>query len=44
LFIRRGGFSAEGHALIEYADRLLGAGEMVERFNADPLKGMLCLA
>src|SRR5438046_4643612 len=48
LFIRRGpriSLTAEGHALIEYADRLLGAaGEMVERFRTrDPLKGMLRL-
>src|SRR6266404_9019698 len=37
LFIRRGprvSLTAEGHALIEYADRLLGAaGEMTERFQ-----------
>jgi DNA-binding transcriptional LysR family regulator len=48
LFIRRGprvSLTAEGHALIEYADRLLGAaGEMVERFHTrDPLKGVLRL-
>lgn len=48
LFVRRGprvSLTAEGHALIEYADRLLGtAGEMVERFSTrDPLKGMLRL-
>ncbi len=48
VFIRRGprvSLTAEGHALIEYADRLLGtAGEMVERFRTrDPLKGMLRL-
>src|SRR5436190_12484072 len=48
LFIRRGprvSLTAEGHALIEYADRLLGtAAEMVERFRTrDPLKGMLRL-
>lgn len=48
LFVRRGprvNLTAEGHALIEYADRLLGtAGEMVERFRTrDPLKGMLRL-
>ena len=48
LFIRRGpriNLTAEGHALIEYADRLLAtAGEMVERFSTrDPLKGMLRL-
>src|SRR3989442_2937072 len=46
LFIRRGpriSLTAEGHALIEYADRLLGtAGEMIEPFRTrDPLKGML---
>ena len=44
LFVRRGprvSLTAEGHALIEYADRLLGAaGEMVERFQTrDPLEG-----
>jgi DNA-binding transcriptional LysR family regulator len=48
VFIRRGprvSLTAEGHALIEYADRLLGtAGEMVERFRTrDPLKGVLRL-
>ena len=48
LFIRRGpriSLTAEGHALMEYADRLLGtAGEMIERFRTrDPLKGMLRL-
>jgi len=48
VFIRRGprvSLTAEGHALIEYADRLLAtAGEMVERFKTrDPLKGMLRL-
>jgi DNA-binding transcriptional LysR family regulator len=48
LFVRRGpriSLTAEGHALVEYADRLLGAaGEMVERFQTrDPLKGMLRL-
>jgi DNA-binding transcriptional LysR family regulator len=48
LFIRRGprvSLTAEGHALIEYADRMLGtAGELVERFaTRDPLKGMLRL-
>jgi DNA-binding transcriptional LysR family regulator len=48
LFVRRGprvSLTAEGHALLEYADRLLGAaGEMVERFRTrDPLKGMLRL-
>ena len=46
--MRRGpriSLTAEGHALIEYADRMLGAaGEMVERFRTrDPLKGMLRL-
>ncbi len=46
LFVRRGprvSLTAEGHALVEYADRVLGAaGEMVERFRTrDPLKGML---
>jgi DNA-binding transcriptional LysR family regulator len=48
LFVRRGprvSLTAEGHALIEYADRMLDtAGEMVERFHTrDPLKGMLRL-
>jgi DNA-binding transcriptional LysR family regulator len=48
LFIRRGprvSLTAEGHALVEYAERLLGvAGEMSERFRTrDPLKGMLRL-
>jgi DNA-binding transcriptional LysR family regulator len=48
LFVRRGpriSLTAEGHALIEYADRVLGAaGEMAERFQTrDPLKGMLRL-
>lgn len=48
LFVRRGprvSLTAEGHALVEYADRVLGAaGEMVERFRTrDPLKGMLRL-
>jgi DNA-binding transcriptional LysR family regulator len=48
LFVRRGprvSLTAEGHALMEYADRVLGAaGEMVERFRTrDPLKGMLRL-
>ncbi len=48
LFLRRGprvSLTAEGHALVEYADRVLGAtGEMVERFSTrDPLKGMLRL-
>ena len=46
--MRRGprvSLTAEGHALVEYADRVLGAaGEMVERFRTrDPLKGMLRL-
>ena len=48
LFVRRGprvSLTAEGHALVEYADRVLGAaGEMVERFHTrDPLKGVLRL-
>jgi DNA-binding transcriptional LysR family regulator len=48
LFVRRGprvSLTAEGHALIEYADRLLNtAGEMAERFQTrDPLKGTLRL-
>ncbi|MEO6749334.1 MAG: LysR family transcriptional regulator [Casimicrobiaceae bacterium] len=48
LFVRRGprvSLTAEGHALVEYADRMLGtAGELVERFRTrDPLKGMLRL-
>jgi DNA-binding transcriptional LysR family regulator len=48
LFVRRGprvSLTAEGHALVEYADRVLGAaGEMVERFRTrDPMKGMLRL-
>ena len=48
LFVRRGpriSLTAEGHALIEYADRMLDtAGELVERFRTrDPLKGMLRL-
>jgi len=46
LFVRRGprvSLTAEGHALVEYADRVLGAaGEMMDRFRTrDPLKGML---
>jgi DNA-binding transcriptional LysR family regulator len=46
LFIRRGpqiSLTAEGHALVDYADRVLAAtGEMVERFRSrDPLKGRL---
>jgi DNA-binding transcriptional LysR family regulator len=48
LFVRRGprvSLTAEGHALIEYADRMLAtAGEMTERFQTrDPLKGVLRL-
>ncbi|HTQ01029.1 MAG TPA: LysR family transcriptional regulator [Casimicrobiaceae bacterium] len=48
LFVRRGpriSLTAEGHALLEYADRMLDtAGEMVERFHTrDPLNGMLRL-
>jgi DNA-binding transcriptional LysR family regulator len=48
LFVRRGPrvtLTAEGHALVEYADRVLDAtGEMIERFRTrDPLKGMLRL-
>jgi DNA-binding transcriptional LysR family regulator len=48
LFVRNGpriSMTAEGHALIEYADRILGtAGELVERFRTrDPLKGLLRL-
>jgi DNA-binding transcriptional LysR family regulator len=48
LFVRRGprvSLTAEGHALVEYADRVLATtGEMVERFRTrDPLKGMLRL-
>src|SRR5215471_12328469 len=48
LFLRRGprvSLTAEGHALVEYADRMLAtAGEMVERFRTrDPLKGTLRL-
>ena len=48
LFIRRGPrvtLTAEGHALIDYADRMLAtANEMVERFHTrDPLKGVLRL-
>ena len=48
LFIRRGprvSLTAEGHALVEYADRMLDtAGELVERFQSrDPLKGVLRL-
>jgi len=48
LFVRRGpriSLTAEGHALVEYADRMLDtAGEMVERFHTrDPLNGILRL-
>ena len=48
LFVRRGptiSLTAEGTALVTYADRMLGtAGEMIERFRArDPLKGVLRL-
>lgn len=48
LFVRRGpriSLTAEGHALVDYADRLLaGTTEMVERFRThDPLKGRLRL-
>jgi len=48
LFVRRGprvSLTAEGHALVEYADRMLStAGELVERFRTrDPLKGTLRL-
>src|SRR4051812_30581830 len=48
LFVRRGpriSLTAEGHALVEYADRMLEtAGEMIERFHTrDPLKGVLRL-
>jgi DNA-binding transcriptional LysR family regulator len=48
LFVRRGprvSLTAEGHALVEYADRMLGtADELVERFSTrDPLKGTLRL-
>ena len=48
LFVRRGprvSLTAEGHALVEYADRMLAtAGELVERFTTrDPLKGTLRL-
>jgi DNA-binding transcriptional LysR family regulator len=48
LFLRRGpriSLTAEGHALVEYADRVLGAAsEMAERFRTrDPLKGTLRL-
>ena len=48
LFLRRGpriSLTAEGHALVEYADRMLDAvGEMAARFQTrDPLKGTLRL-
>jgi DNA-binding transcriptional LysR family regulator len=48
LFVRRGpriSLTAEGHALLEYAERMLSAAdEMVERFRTrDPLKGTLRL-
>ena len=48
LFTRRGpkvSLTAEGHAFLEHADRLLGATkELVERFRThDPLKGVLRL-
>src|SRR5690242_9280876 len=48
LFVRRGprvSLTAEGHALIEYADRMLAtASELVERFRTrDPLNGTLRL-
>ena len=48
LFVRRGpriSLTAEGHALVEYADRMLDtAGEMIERFHTrDPLNGILRL-
>lgn len=48
LFVRRGpriSLTAEGHALVEYADRMLAtAGELEERFRTrDPLKGTLRL-
>src|SRR6185437_13952104 len=48
LFLRRGptiSLTADGVALIAYADRLLGAAEeMVDRFRTrDPLKGVLRL-
>ena len=48
LFVRRGpriSLTAEGHALVEYADRMLEtAGEMIERFHTrDPLNGVLRL-
>ncbi|MFI5013690.1 MAG: LysR family transcriptional regulator [Hyphomicrobiales bacterium] len=48
LFVRRGprlSLTAEGHALVDYADRMLDtAGEIVDRFRSrDPLKGLLRL-
>jgi DNA-binding transcriptional LysR family regulator len=48
LFVRQGPrirLTAEGHALIEFADRTLGtASDLVERFRTrDPLKGVLRL-
>ena len=48
LFVRRGPnitLTADGHALVDYADRMLaGATEMLERFRThDPLKGRLRL-
>ncbi|MCL4760709.1 MAG: LysR family transcriptional regulator [Burkholderiales bacterium] len=48
LFVRAGprvSLTAEGHALVEYADRMLAAaGELAERFRTrDPLKGTLRL-
>jgi len=48
LFVRRGprvGLTAEGHALVEYADRMLStADELFDRFRTrDPLKGTLRL-
>lgn len=48
LFVRQGPrirLTAEGHALVEFADRTLGcAGDLVERFRTrDPLKGLLRL-
>src|SRR5436305_135367 len=48
LFVRRGprlSLTAEGHALLDYADRILEtAGEIVNRFRSrDPLTGLLRL-
>ncbi len=48
LFIRRGpriSLTAEGHALVDHAERLIGvADEIVERFRSrDPLRGLLRL-